>query len=959
MSGFADSTVNGRRVALMAALSVVVVLACKDNAGVDLQKVASVTLIPATVDLDALGATQEMTATARDALGNILASAEVTWGTDDGMVATVDGAGMVKAVGPGTTEVTVMAGSITRSSTVNVVQVPAGLVVVSGDAQSSVVASDLPAPLVVGVTDRLGSAATGVTVNFKLTKGSGTLSAASVPADADGHASTELTLGTAAGEYQVTVTLSVSAAGTAVFTATGLPDQPTAASAAGGDAQLQPASSTLPSPLVVRVVDQYGNGVPGEQVTFSVTAGGGSVNPTSATSDAMGDARTTWSLGATVGPQSVEAVVASLTGGPIAFSATGTDLAIATITPNPLVQGQPATITGTGFDAAVADNAVTVGGLTATITNASPTSLDVIVPTAGCRPAGPTSVVVSAVSGGTTPGFSTDFTPAPLVNLAVGEMLLLEDPNDFCLHFDAQAANQEYLFGVQAVSDVGNALTEVHITALTPAGLSPAIAALPAMGRAAGPGQGARPLSARELRWQRHREAETDLRQRAEAAVRAARRTGPSNVAASFGRSAAIPATVQVGDIVSLRMPDLSANICDDFLTISAVVKAVGTRGIWLNDRDNPGNGFSDIDFQNLSNQLDNGIYDTDVSYFGDPTDLDGNQRIVILVTEKINDVDTQNSIILGFVSPGDVLPALCTASNGAEIYYNRAPEPQGYTRDLALEDAPELIAHEFTHVIQTGHRLVMQQNGDFMAAFVAEAQATFAEEVVGHDVTGRSTGQNYGYAIALNDPHFDPVSWYADQFADLSFYFGRNQNDPATPIADTPARCSWVTNSPSPCQGRALWYGVGWSFLRWISDNYGSQLGGEQQFQRDLIDNNVFGFDNIEDVTGIPIETLLAKWAASLYLDDRGVAGLAPDLTIPSWNFKDVFEDGQLPASAALEPAPLTFGDYTKVTRVRSSSTAYFLLGGMNRPATSIRVRNPSDGTLASFMQIFLVRTN
>ncbi len=62
----------------------------------------------------------------------------------------------------------------------------------------------------------------------------------------------------------------------------------------------------------------------------------------------------------------------------------------------------------------------------------------------------------------------------------------------------------------------------------------------------------------------------------------------------------------------------------------------------------------------------------------------------------------------------------------------------------------------------------------------------------------------------------------------------------------------------------------------------------------------------NIEDVLGEPIETLLAEWAATLYVDDRGVTGLPARLDFPSWNLRDIFEGGTLPPSSKLAPIPV-----------------------------------------------------
>ena len=65
----------------------------------------------------------------------------------------------------------------------------------------------------------------------------------------------------------------------------------------------------------------------------------------------------------------------------------------------------------------------------------------------------------------------------------------------------------------------------------------------------------------------------------------------------------------------------------NDFAFINATVKAKGTRGIWLNDNQNAGGGFTNADYQAMSDQLDNTIFDTDTSFFGAPTDLDGNEQ--------------------------------------------------------------------------------------------------------------------------------------------------------------------------------------------------------------------------------------------------------------------------------------------------------------------------------------------
>ena len=60
-------------------------------------------------------------------------------------------------------------------------------------------------------------------------------------------------------------------------------------------------------PVRVRVVDNRGAGVAGETVSFTVVAGGGSVDPATATTDAEGVASTSWQLGPQPGTNTLRA----------------------------------------------------------------------------------------------------------------------------------------------------------------------------------------------------------------------------------------------------------------------------------------------------------------------------------------------------------------------------------------------------------------------------------------------------------------------------------------------------------------------------------------------------------------------------------------------------------------------------------------------------------------------------
>ena len=85
---------------------------------------------PDTVRFTALGQTLQLAAEVRDQVGRVMAEALVSWSSRDTLVAVVDAAGLVTAVGTGTTSVTAVAGDVSAAVVVTVTQ-SAGSVAVS------------------------------------------------------------------------------------------------------------------------------------------------------------------------------------------------------------------------------------------------------------------------------------------------------------------------------------------------------------------------------------------------------------------------------------------------------------------------------------------------------------------------------------------------------------------------------------------------------------------------------------------------------------------------------------------------------------------------------------------------------------------------------------------------------------------------------------------------------------
>ena len=205
------------------------------------------------------------------------------------------------------------------------ISLPHSLTKVSGDSQEGTAGVALAEPLVASVLDEDGSPLAGVVVTFSVSGGGGTLSSTTATTNANGRATTRLTLGSQPGTNTVVAT--VVGIETVTFTATAAEQMPHSLTKVSGDDQEGPASTQLAEPLVASVLDQDGSPLAGVEITFSVTAGEGMLssttdtNPctieaatssTTVTTDANGQAATRLTLDSQPGTTTVEAIVAEL-----------------------------------------------------------------------------------------------------------------------------------------------------------------------------------------------------------------------------------------------------------------------------------------------------------------------------------------------------------------------------------------------------------------------------------------------------------------------------------------------------------------------------------------------------------------------------------------------------------------------------------------------------------------------
>ena len=185
--------------------------------------------------------------------------------------------------------------------------VAADLDAYDGNQQVGSLNSRLAEPFIVEVVDANDNPVENARVRFRTTIGSGRFSPRTPRTDEDGFAETTFTP-TSAGRIRVVATVA-GVDGTAAFIVQG-GEPADALEKVSGDNQSGTPGNALANPFVVEVQDEDGEPLTGHSVTFSVTAGGGSLSETSVTADEDGLAETTLTLGSERGVNSVRASVA-------------------------------------------------------------------------------------------------------------------------------------------------------------------------------------------------------------------------------------------------------------------------------------------------------------------------------------------------------------------------------------------------------------------------------------------------------------------------------------------------------------------------------------------------------------------------------------------------------------------------------------------------------------------------
>jgi hypothetical protein len=295
-------------------------------------------------------------------------------------------------------------------------------------------------------------------------------------------------------------------------------------------------------------------------------------------------------------------------------------------------------------------------------------------------------------------------------------------------------------------------------------------------------------------------------------------------------------------------------------------------------------------------------LYDTRLapavtSAFGDGSDIDGNGRLIFLLTPTVNAMVSASQcatsgFVRGFFYNQDLRSTAAT-SNRAEIFYAYVPDSAGrwscpHAKAEVMANLPPTFMHELQHMLSFGEH-ALERGGTAEEIWLNEGLSHMAEELGSLSYETRfpaPSGRTNPTSIFPDSstPFINPNLLYSYRYLFSSAIYSVTSCAPGT-------FCSLAER------------GGTWLFLRWMADQQGSAV-----FRR-LVETNLTGRANLEAVLGRSTASALADYAMAVSADS--IVGS--------------------PRSAT--PAQLRFTSRNLRRLYRSLFEAFGIAGGVGRP--------------------------
>ena len=281
---------------------------------------------------------------------------------------------------------------------------------------------------------------------------------------------------------------------------------------------------------------------------------------------------------------------------------------------------------------------------------------------------------------------------------------------------------------------------------------------------------------------------------------------------------------------------------------------------------------FNDGEIAAFGTLFDESIHATIRGAFGDPSDIDDNGRVIVVLTPVVNSLVTEaecvtSGYVRGFFYSHDLASDGPTA-NAGEVFYALVPDPVRqwsceHTKSEVLAVIPPTFAHEFQHMISYAQHVIVR-DGASETAWLNEGLSHLAEEL-----GSLHFERKYPPPAGRADPSqifpdsaaafITPNLRYAHRFLFLSTSYSIISCAPGS-FCSLPERAAT------------------WLFLRWLGDQKGDDV-----FRR-LVQTPLAGAVNLEAAAGEPLSELIGDFVTALWADS--IVGVRRDAVAPRHRF-------------------------------------------------------------------------
>ena len=346
----------------------------------------------------------------------------------------------------------------------------------------------------------------------------------------------------------------------------------------------------------------------------------------------------------------------------------------------------------------------------------------------------------------------------------------------------------------------------------------------------------------------------------------------PSRIAGPQPNSTPYPCPVTVGGQCTIKV---LANLRNSQITqdVPATVRSAGQHFVLYVDNAAPAPGLSGAQLDSLNSVFDTLLYKVDTLAFGQESDVDGNGKVFVLMSNVVNRLVTASECVasgyvVGFFFGADIDPAFRSAWNNAEVFYSIVPDPSGtlscaHSISQVQSQLPVTFAHEFQHMISYNQHVLFKK---------ASSEELWLNEGLSHYAEERS-GRAF---LAVGDS----THYCAHVRGDL-YDFGR--------FVANPGNTGLVTiTSLGTLDERGAW----WSFVRFLVDQYAADtsLAAADAFTRALVQTNLRGVSNVTTVTGQTFESLSRRWLLANYVSDLPGFTAPATMKYKHWTFRSAF---------------------------------------------------------------------